>query len=738
MKEPVVLLSGDRAEAAKWVEYEKKHFWDLCRTRVRKKVLTPTNTVTVIVECLPTLKRIIIDVAQYSGPLFVGLPWDDVNMSGWGAPFTDKNYPYGTEYSDSLREVLVPVSPAINRAYRAPEYHKARSNLKPNEPILYGNMEWVSYDNRVISWDGIGIRGLVDIPDSYSWGYRHYKRCQEYRDYEDFSLDINWAQTPCGFRMLNGRICTPGTENVGPGYIYTRSEKDGYGFSLGRPMFSENIYYNGRVLAKVPSTWVVMGAAIQQLNNKDYVVAVIGKIGKRGIYKEEFWYAPLDEPTRYKTIPFREYNIEDPSSEYVGPNKPELMLNYHFWSFSKDGNTAVSIREDYIKVDITTVAYDMSIYTGSSTFRNPYVLKADVSNISVGEQYKIADPFKERPFVTEVSNNYYKFEATNTDYANYTKDISSEWGFEYLRKGGRTYIAADFIDNEIVTAFLDYGHIKEVEKGYRIATSVGLSSGECVRAESTLDLSVITDLEYGAPRITFSRYGEISDIPTHNNVYALKTYSDRPDDMNTEARGSSSNYNIYINNIDARYGVLVLSVARNVTTLTRRSYDYSLIDTYPLGKNVYATPEKYTENREEQVYVFGKLVESIPHRQKFEGISATAVLLGDVRASYCGGLYTSEMVEFHNTIMPAPSFVASTGFPTEVKAVEALGKVFILVSPSLWTETDSKLYECSKDGRIVRIHNTSKYLGIGEFRKTSIFTDKRNASFGQYTVAGLI
>ena len=738
MKEPVILLSGDQTEAAKWVEYGKRHFRDLCRTRIRKKVLKPTDTVTVIVECSEVLKRITVYSSPYPGPLFVGVPWDDVNMSGWGAPFTPSNAPYGTEDAESLREVLIPAASSISKVYRAPEYHKARASLLPAKPILYGNMEWVSYDNRVISWDGLGIRGLVDIPDTYSWGYRHYKRCPDYRDYEEFSLDQGWAQTPCGFRMLEGRMCTPGTDNVGPGYIYTRSAKDGYGFDLGKSMFSNKIYYNGRVLAEVPTDWVVMGAAIQKHKKIEYLVAIIGKFGKRGIYKEEFWYAPFGEPTRYKTVPFREYNIEDPSSEYVGPSEPELLLNYHFWSFSKDGRLAVSIREDYIKVDVTTVWYDTSTHTGSSTFRKPYVIKADLDKLSVNNQEEIANAFEERPFVTKVSNNYYTLEITNLDNANYTQDVSQEWGFEYLRQGGRTYIAADFVGNEIVTAFFDYGDMKEVENGYKKATKVGLSSGECVREDSTLDVLVTTNLEYNPPRIVFSRYGEVSDLPTHKNVYVLKTYSDTPDDMNTEVRGSSENYHIYVNNIDARYGVLVLTIAKNIVIMTKRSYDYSLVDTFPLGKNVYANPEKYTEDREEKVYVLGKLVDSAPHRYKFEGVSATAVLLGDVRSSYCGGIYTSEMSEYHNTIMPASSFVSSTGFSTDVKAVESYGKVFILISASLWTETDSKLYECSDDGKVLNIHNVSKYLGIGKFRKTDLFVDNRKASFGQYTVTGLI
>ena len=746
MKRPVIVLSGNKTEASKWVGYATKQLDALCTTRARNKSFHPNPLIDIFITCIGETRKIFINARYPEVPKFVGIPWDDEIIEGWGSPFIFDNTQetpsgkfYGTVNSTNRSETIIDLN-GQSASYRK---HYEYVSEYGEDPLQYGNQEWQGAADFVISWDGTGVRGVVAFPDMQTL-YTRGDLINDPCTISELDFDETWVKQHYGMRVYS-RDCV-GT-NTEPLHIMKKLTPpyDGTAFFV-MPAFSDRVYSKGKVIRRLGNAptgeqYKVMGAALATLYDEDaredvtFLVGVAALFSspssgrKVGAVEEYLWYSRYDDPSDMNFKFLRSYNIDDQSID-------KAFVNVSPWLFDDSGKRATAIRSElvtetvnaYRPIDDYYALYDV-------TKLDAFVLILDIKELK-------------KPKLTELERMSQNAATQKIDKRNisrkYSVDTSADlhiydtvYDIKYTRNGkARMPIASDFFKGALCTAYLVYDYSTPAEYStfgeYRqvlgnISTCVDFTGG----SKSTVTIP--------PPYIEFSRFpAKVTPMKTYidmsTNFYILNTESYR------DFRSLSRNKQFCISSIDARIGLAVVSSVSSDPLTIAGVYD-TTIDRTTIEKK---DPARYSDRRTEKIYIGGKEVWSREHAVEYKAVieyelpknwwEVNAVAERNL-CDVSGGFFISSYFEnIGDQVKEYPflMWLSQPVYMSEAKVIISDRYAYVLVSPATPTKADSMLFLINTStGAVLKNINVSEVLETGKFRKKDVL-------FGSFSIVGVI
>jgi len=388
MSKPHIILLGDRTKAARWVGYAEGQF----ELQVEKygpnfqTAIFPKMDISIEMRMFGGVRKIIITARPPVGARFVGTPYDALRYGGWGSPYesadefgnanptTSGGIPYGTEFSEDDKAVLIGGGrKALWKAQRHPEYLKEFPDLK------YGTIDWISSDlNNSISWDGLNSRHKHVVPnvDDVFHGY-----------WEGSCLTgLNEGLLFIGQVITKGNLCVTPTQPYQYGLyrvinVHKNAAQDvgdyDYEFAI-----SNNVYKDGDVLwSDAKDRYVSAAALVYKTNNEGSryreLRAVVCEYDEyRGAYKDHLVIYNLTDDELITDRELEYYGNDEVA--LIDNNRSSLLpyANTNTGAFSGDGNKLLLLRDFYslngsewiknTKVTEYIIAVDDSESSGSS------------------------------------------------------------------------------------------------------------------------------------------------------------------------------------------------------------------------------------------------------------------------------------------------------------------------------------------------------------------------------------
>jgi len=346
-----VLLEGDKVKAATWLPLARSELRKIKALGIARSHLRPVSSVDIRVVHIAGMDNIYIKAGKKAlvGP-FITTPHDSVSFNGWHEPFTVS---LGTavlwadtvQHRDSLYNV--PTAVSDTQAWRHPKQVKYFS-----DGAKAGVNSWVGPIGECLSWKGTQNM----IPDQIIRNVDHYTN-SSYWDAEVFvGQEVRHISSNFFYRVVKAQSVDGTTDS---GYSY-------------EALFSSEIFYKGKLLIDIPASVYVTAASFRtDSTGRKWLQAIVGYFStSRGIWREDFWTAPMSDLTSStQTLMFTYITVDS------GSGFPDLSANIGKWSFNESGTEAqIASREWYTttpatddryrcKLEITDISFDPDIAT---------------------------------------------------------------------------------------------------------------------------------------------------------------------------------------------------------------------------------------------------------------------------------------------------------------------------------------------------------------------------------------
>lgn len=342
---PSIVLEGT-SRAADWIPFAKSMLEGMVSDGTSNS--SPEEGITIVVQRHGLVSKIYIKAIDAPKKYFVGVPYDGVNIAGWGEPY-DENNPQGTPGSTLHQEVLITLD-GTAAVERFPEYAQDYPDIK------YGNTSWISADGEtLLSWDG---NNTTHNFENTSTLIIQGACCIDNQPTNNWHKGYTYPGVTASQRIY----CTP---------FENRSQRitavDSYtpvSFQ-SEDMVSNKIYKDGEVLLTIKvaldaytgveeTDVFVFGAAIQKVEEEDgsiteYLVAMV-----TGLALDTTTSQKDDKDYLYRTplLDFNTYTLTRVSPNFnVGSSLG--TISFSPWIFNSTGTEAVRVAEySVIKINI--------------------------------------------------------------------------------------------------------------------------------------------------------------------------------------------------------------------------------------------------------------------------------------------------------------------------------------------------------------------------------------------------
>lgn len=372
---PSIVLEG-AARAADWIPYAQSMLASMVGVGTRNS--SPEEGITIVISRHGSVAKILIRAEEVTEHYFVGTPYDNANIGGWGAPYDEDN-PKGTSGSFENPEVLITRTDRDYSVVRYPAYAGDFPDIK------YGNKNWESADGEtLLSWDGDNTPHSINVvfPAPF-FGVC----CTENRPANEWVTGYSYPGLVIWQNTLG---CYIGNVNMAQRVLHVDSKTPTT--YTGELRASNNIYKDGEILVTINEAGedftgeyglevpvMVLGAAVQKVTEDDgsvteYLVAlacgiVVSTYGSYKAFYDYLYRAPMLDLTNYT---FDRIGVGLNLGEQV------LLMNEACpWTFNSTGKEAVRLANGAVFKLVIDDA-------GNTTVTNLWQTTADFDNWTGG------------------------------------------------------------------------------------------------------------------------------------------------------------------------------------------------------------------------------------------------------------------------------------------------------------------------------------------------------------------